>query len=64
MALFSLYVGTHTTPIFCLSISAYMYMYTVNLYYLSDDGLDSFQPSPHPWRFLYPWMYLDYLEVQ
>ena len=50
MAIFSLYVViwscTYTVPIYCLSIS--VYIYSVILYYLSNDGLASFEPSSHP----------------
>jgi len=50
MAIFSSYVViwscTYTVPIYCLSIS--VYIYSVILYYLSNDGLASFEPSSHP----------------
>jgi hypothetical protein len=46
---------TYTVPISCSSISAYIY--NVILYYLSNDGLDSIEPSSHLGLFLYP---LDY----
>jgi len=56
MAIFSLYVViwscTYTVPIYCLSIS--VYIYSVTLYYLSNDGLASFEPSSHLWLFQYP----------
>jgi len=50
MAIFSLYVViwscTYTVPIYSLSIS--VYIYSVTLYYLSNDRLASFEPNSHP----------------
>jgi len=59
MAIFSLYVViwscTYTVSVYCLSIS--VYIYSVILYSLSNDGLASFEPSSHPWLFQYPMDY-------
>jgi len=53
MVIFSLYVViwscTYTVPIYCLSIS--VYIYSLILYYLSNDGLASFELNSHPWLF-------------